>query len=698
MTITMVQGPAQGSAQLASGNFTVTLSQTPTQGNALILCYQGTGNNANPTITSISQTGVTWTKAVSIDEVPNGYQADEIWLGSVGSSAGTTITVTVGNGTGGGYNEVADVCEWTTGSAATWTVDKTASNGGNINSGPTTTGTTATISQAEELEIGAIGCTSNPATQTSATNGFTLLDGVAPAGINSCLAYLYKVVSTTGTANTGTSLSGVAYWSGCIATFKAESGGGSSLTASPPLSISDNQISIPQASTSTNGYLASSDWNTFNNKYGSGSSPTFGIVLANDYVTTNGYVTACGGTSAGPGYRFSTFGSETEGYYGGQTGIGLNRYGQIVLNAGYGGVVTAAVGNKKNTLDDGSGNMTISGSTTFTGSIIMPCASPYFTWAQLEPYLWGLQWVDNQWVWTPTSLTLPLAFPYIHFNDSTLQAVNQALDIGVIRTATRPDELTLWISRHLIVKKDFACGGVANIGQGALVLGSDWDANNANAQMPQIYLAHSEGSPYPDDPKRDTLQIWRAEHIGFGNAELNNLTSHGNIYWNTQADQEWVDIGSIQFRKIDGQQNFQKGMQLKGTVSYLGGDVLYPVIQIVYLDHDLSPDPWRTSQEFRPNGDTKIWGTLLYSGSLVHFDFMDDLATLRSIKSKTDSQGHTIHDPDTLKFLQDDDGFFDLNACIGWELSIQQKFLQEIDSMKTEIAGLKSELTELKGR
>jgi hypothetical protein len=51
---------------------------------------------------------------------------------------------------------------------------------------------------------------------------------------------------------------------------------GSSLSASSPLQISNNVISIPQANSSTNGYLASSDWNTFSNKQNAlGSSPIF---------------------------------------------------------------------------------------------------------------------------------------------------------------------------------------------------------------------------------------------------------------------------------------------------------------------------------------------------------------------------------------------------------------------------------------
>lgn len=55
-------------------------------------------------------------------------------------------------------------------------------------------------------------------------------------------------------------------------------------SASTPLSISSNAISISQAGTSTNGYLTSTDWNTFNNKQ-----------VAGNYITSlTGEATASG--------------------------------------------------------------------------------------------------------------------------------------------------------------------------------------------------------------------------------------------------------------------------------------------------------------------------------------------------------------------------------------------------------------------
>ena len=81
----------------------------------------------------------------------------------------------------------------------------------------TVTGTTATTTQAKELWIGGITVEAS-ASQTTPTNGFTLLDG-ATTGVSTSVAYLENIVSTTGTASSGTTISSNSYV-GCIATFK----------------------------------------------------------------------------------------------------------------------------------------------------------------------------------------------------------------------------------------------------------------------------------------------------------------------------------------------------------------------------------------------------------------------------------------------------------------------------------------------
>ncbi len=71
-----------------------------------------------------------------------------------------------------------------------------------------------------------------------------------------------------------------------------------------PLSITSNAISISQATTSTNGYLSSTDWNTFNNKFSTPSGTTSQYVRGDGTLATfpsipSGTVTSFGFTNGG---------------------------------------------------------------------------------------------------------------------------------------------------------------------------------------------------------------------------------------------------------------------------------------------------------------------------------------------------------------------------------------------------------------
>jgi hypothetical protein len=231
-TITLVQGPAtsgytQGTASIASGTFTVTLGSTPTNGDVIVLCYFGTGeaSGTNPSVSGISQTNVTWNSSATVYKDSGGsmspYCRTEIWIGQVAASGtpGTTITVTVANGTGGSYYEVANAAEF---SGTSTTVDTTATAAGGHSSGAISNATgTMSTANANDLLIGTVGSWGGTG-QSSPTQSFTMLGGAVVGEYSSSI--LYNIVSVTGSYYTGVSFSNYTYENGCIAAFEASSG------------------------------------------------------------------------------------------------------------------------------------------------------------------------------------------------------------------------------------------------------------------------------------------------------------------------------------------------------------------------------------------------------------------------------------------------------------------------------------------
>jgi len=242
MAITRVQGNARGTGT-GGTSFPVaaTLSGAPVAGNILVLT--GLGVNTSSTgdayyvyINSITQTNVTWTKQVgkrctaTEGASPTGIYT-EIWYGVVGASAGVTVTanyVAAAATTNGG---IIDVCEYS-GLLTSGFLDQTATNV-SLNSTTLSTGTTGNTTQNDELWIGATGGAGalSATTQSSPTNGFTLLDGadLNISGYHQSLGFLEKIVSSTGTANSGTTAATAVDSACCIATFKATAAGGLSI-------------------------------------------------------------------------------------------------------------------------------------------------------------------------------------------------------------------------------------------------------------------------------------------------------------------------------------------------------------------------------------------------------------------------------------------------------------------------------------
>jgi hypothetical protein len=87
------------------------------------------------------------------------------------------------------------------------------------------------------------------------------------------------------------------------------------LTFSSPLVRTSNTISIPAATTSVNGYLTSTDWNTFNNKQGALTLTTTG---------SSGSATLASNTLNIPTYTLAGLGGITASFLSGGTGITYN--------------------------------------------------------------------------------------------------------------------------------------------------------------------------------------------------------------------------------------------------------------------------------------------------------------------------------------------------------------------------------------
>jgi hypothetical protein len=206
-----VQGNCRGTGM--SSPVSVTMSSYPQRGNIEIAVI--TSSCFSPTtVVNISQTGVSWTKVVNKYYSANNV---EIWFGVISKGALQSILV-AWNVTDIDEGAVVDVCEYC-GVATSNYLDKTATNWAKSSINQTTdTGTTTSTTQANELWIGAIG-TNHFVNQSTPRNGFTLLDGALYSPYVS-LAYLEKIVSSNGTANSGTTSSGASWWAGCIATFK----------------------------------------------------------------------------------------------------------------------------------------------------------------------------------------------------------------------------------------------------------------------------------------------------------------------------------------------------------------------------------------------------------------------------------------------------------------------------------------------
>ena len=243
--ITRIQSKSGNSGTGNSSSFVVSMSSTPINGNTLVAII-ATRNTASGTVSSISQSGATWTRATQATNT-NGTTT-EIWYAPNVSSAGTTITINQAS-----CRSAAVVIEYSN-IALSSPLDQTASTTGN-----SATASTGTIipTYGANLSIGGIGLERSDYSLGTATNSFTTVANTASTNsspTNNAKVYaLEKLVSATGTSSSGGTISTASQWSGAIATFKEKINSVSVASSSPTLCINTVLTNITHTTTGATG-------------------------------------------------------------------------------------------------------------------------------------------------------------------------------------------------------------------------------------------------------------------------------------------------------------------------------------------------------------------------------------------------------------------------------------------------------------
>jgi hypothetical protein len=66
------------------------------------------------------------------------------------------------------------------------------------------------------------------------------------------------------------------------------------------------------------------------------------------------------------------------------------------------------------------------------------------------------------------------------------------------------------------------------------------------------------------------------------------------------------------------------------------------------------------------------------------WDHRDDIADLRAMKTRL-VDGKIVFDPETTRFLRNEEGFYSLCDLTGWHISVQRKLLEKIDSLEQKL-------------
>ena len=210
-----VQHATGSTGSTASTTFNANLATAPLTGNTLVAVISTRGTSANR-VSAISGGGATWSR---VSQGTNtGGATTEIWIGPNVATGTTGITITQAS-----LVSAAVVIEYS-GILSDNPLDQIAS--ATATGTAALTGTTPVTTQANELWIGGIGIADGRRTLNAPYgSGFAVvaLPKSGTAAGDATIYALEKMVSTTGAAGSGGTVSASDAWSGAIATFKAAS-------------------------------------------------------------------------------------------------------------------------------------------------------------------------------------------------------------------------------------------------------------------------------------------------------------------------------------------------------------------------------------------------------------------------------------------------------------------------------------------
>lgn len=208
-TISRVQLKTANTAAATASTLNLVFDTTPTAGNTIVLAI-ATGLG----IQNVTGTNVEFTY---IERVTTNSCIVTLAVGRVFGSASATVTVTTVTATA-----IAIAGAEYTGSGMLRVDKQTTSSG---SSTAPNTGTTATTTNAKELWVGALAHRNqNGDTFTSPTNSFSIVGQTSTtlntAGNDRTAGLFEQIVSSTGTANAGATVSVTNNWAGAAATLE----------------------------------------------------------------------------------------------------------------------------------------------------------------------------------------------------------------------------------------------------------------------------------------------------------------------------------------------------------------------------------------------------------------------------------------------------------------------------------------------